>query len=291
MIHYAKKGLYMMKMKPVLKESLRLYKKNFPQLCLALLVQLVLRAMALSPLLFLAEQTLAPLAFLAIPLYLLIVLPARQNYALALKDMQAGGSVFSLQLICPKDYGKKLLRGLKGTVCILLWSALTIVSVTLLYAAYEGRWGLDVVTLMGICSSIGGGDFVNGLLIVAAAVAASCLLILLGCAVHSGSRHAAALGDKRLLKGRRMGLIALWFLGLLLVVPFAVLAVLTLGEYARTLLDTLMSLEMPSFSLNAKQTLVLVLGAVLLLLPFLPLKNLLPSVYLRMAKEKRDAAA
>lgn len=291
MIHYAKKGLYMMKMKPVLKESLRLYKKNFPQLCLALLVQLVLRAMALSPLLFLAEQTLAPLAFLAIPLYLLIVLPARQNYALALKDMQAGGSVFSLQLICLKDYGKKLLRGLKGTVCILLWSALTIVSVTLLYAAYEGRWGLDVVTLMGICSSIGGGDFVNGLLIVAAAVAASCLLILLGCAVHSGSRHAAALGDKTLLKGRRMGLIALWFLGLLLVVPFAVLAVLTLGEYARTLLDTLMSLEMPSFSLNAKQTLVLVLGAVLLLLPFLPLKNLLPSVYLRMAKEKRDAAA
>lgn len=291
MIHYAKKGLYMMKMTPVLKESLRLYKKNFPQLCLALLVQLVLRAMALSPLLFLAEQTLAPLAFLAIPLYLLIVLPARQNYALALQDMQAGGSVFSLQLLCPRDYGKKLLRGLKGTVCILLWSMATIVSVTLLYAAYEGRWGLDVVTLMSICSSIGGGDFVNGLLIVAAVVAASCLLILLGCAVHSGSRHAAALGDKRLLKGHRMSLTALWFLGLLLVVPFAVLAVLTLGEYARTLLDTLMSLEMPSFSLNAKQTLVLTLGAVLLLLPFLPLKNLLPSVYLRMAKEKRDAAA
>ena len=124
-----------MKLKPVLTDTFRVYKKNFCPLCLALLVQIVLRGSALSPVLFLADKALAPLAYLAIPLYILIALPARQNYALALQDMMNGGSVFSLQLLCPRDYGKKLLRGLKGTVCILLWSTATIVSVTLLFSA------------------------------------------------------------------------------------------------------------------------------------------------------------
>ena len=135
-----------MKMKPVLSDSLRLYKNNFGPLCLALLVQIVLRAIALSPMLFLADKALAPLAYLAIPLYILIALPARQNYAIALQDMMDGGSVFTLQLISTKDYWKKLWRGVKGMICMLLWSALTIAGVGLLYAAVRGL--VDFITLM-----------------------------------------------------------------------------------------------------------------------------------------------
>lgn len=277
-----------MKIKPVLKESLHLYKKNFGPLCLALLVQLVLRAIALSPLLFLADKTLAPLAYIAIPLYLLIVLPARQNYAIALQEMMDGGSVFSLQLISVKDYWKKLWRGLKGMICILLWSAVTIAGVSLLYAAIMGL--VDFITLMRIFAAIGG-DFVTGVMIVAAAVAASTLLIVLGCAVHSGSRHAIALGDKKLLKRNRLRLTALWFLGLVLVVPFAVVVMAALGDYAMSLVAELKNLKLPSFSLNAKQIAMLLGGAIVLLFPALPLKNLLPAVYLRKVKEERDAAA
>ena len=278
--------------KPVWKESLRLYKKNFGPLCLALLVQLVLRAIALSPLMFLADKALAPLAYLAIPLYLLIVLPARQNYALALQDMLEGGSVFSTRLICPKQYGRKLLRGLKGTVCILMWSVVTIVSAVLLYAAFVGYWGLDVITLMRICSSVGGGDIVTGLVLIMGAIAASGLLILLGCAVHSGSRHAVALGDKKLLRGSRLRLTALWFSGLMLLIPFAAVVVYALGDYALTMLGALKNFSLPSsFALNGKQVGLLIAGAVALLFPLLPLKNMLPAVYLRMVKEERDAQA
>ena len=122
-----------MKKKPVWKESLRLYKKNFGSLLLALLVQLVLRAIALSPLMFLADKQYAAVAYAAIPLYLLIVLPARQNFALALQEVLSGGSVFTTQLICPKQYGVKLWRGVKGMIRILLWSVVTIVSAVLLY--------------------------------------------------------------------------------------------------------------------------------------------------------------
>lgn len=281
-----------MKKKPVWKESLRLYKKNFGPLCLALLVQLVLRAIALSPLMFLADKALAPLAYLAIPLYLLIVLPARQNYALALQDMMNGGSVFSTQLICPRQYGRKLLRGLKGTVCILLWSVVTIVSAVLLYAAFVGYWGLDVITLMRICSSVGGGDIVTGLVLIMGAIAASGLLILLGCAVHSGTRHAFALGNKKLLRGSRLRLTALWFSGIMLIIPFAAVVVYALGDYALTMLGALKNFTFPSsFALNGKQVGLLIAGAVALLFPLLPLKNLLPAVYLRMVKEERDAQA
>lgn len=281
-----------MKSNSALKESLRLYKKNFGPLCLTLLVELVLRAIALTPLMFLLEKTLAPLAWLAVPLYLLIVLPARQNYALALQDMMNGGSVFSTRLISVEDYGKKLLRGLAGTLCILLWSVVTVVSATLLYAAYEGHWGLDVLTLMRLCASVGGGDFVGGLMIILAAIAASVLLILLGCAVHSGSRHAAAMGDRTLLKGSRLRLIGLWFLGLVLLAPFAAVVVLALGDYAITLLNALKDFSFPdTFALNARQLAMLAGGAIVLLFPVLPLKNLLPAVCLRVIKEKRDAQA
>ena len=279
-----------MKVKNVWKDSFKLYKKNFGPLCLTLLVELVLRGIALCPVLFLADEKLAPLALLAIPLYVLIALPARQNFALALQDMMNGGSVFSTQLICTKDYGKKLLHGVKGMLCMLLWSLLTIGSVALLYAAFMGHWGLDVITLMRICSSIGG-DVVKGMMMILSGIAATTLLILLGCAVHSGSRHAIAMGDKKLLKGNRLGLTALWFAGLMLLVPFAVVAVLTLGDFAVTVVSALKNMQMPSLSLSAQQAAMLLGGAVVLLFPVLPLKNLLPAVYLRKVKEARDAQA
>ena len=277
-----------MKIKTALKNSLHLYKKNFGPLCLALLVELVLRGIALCPVLFLADAALAPLAALAIPMYILIVLPARQNYALALQDMLNGGSVFSLQLICMKDYGKKLLRGVKGMLCILMWSLLTIAGVSLLYTAVMGL--VDFITLMRIFSAIGG-NVMDGVMIVAAAVAASMLLIVLGCAVHSGTRHAMAMGNKKLLKGNRLRLVALWFLGCVLVIPFAAVVVVTLGGYVGTLIAALKNMKMPSIALTASQMATLIAGAVVLLFPLLPLKNLLPAVFLHQVKEDRDAQA
>ena len=277
-----------MKMKPVLSDALRLYKKNFGPLCLTLLVEIVIRAICLSPLLFLADKALSPLAYLALPLYILIALPARQNYAIALQDMMDGGSVFTPQLISTKDYGKKLWRGVKGMLCMLLWSAITIAGVSWLYAAVMGL--VDFITLMRIFSAIGG-SVMDGVMIVAGAVAASCLLIVLGCAVHSGSRHAIALGNKKLMKGNRLRLTALWFLGCVLVLPFVAVLVYTLGDYALSLVRELKNLKLPAFTLNVKQMLLLAGGAMVLLFPALPLKNLLPAVYLRKVKEARDAQA
>ncbi|MBQ7138301.1 MAG: hypothetical protein IJO39_04825 [Clostridia bacterium] len=277
-----------MQLKPVVKEGLRLYKKNFAPLMLCLLVQGVLRFIALTPLLFLADKALAPLALLALPLYLLIALPARQNVALALQDMISGGSVFSLRLLSTADYGRKLLHGLKGTLCMLLWSALTLSGVTLLFLSFKGL--TDGFTLMGVFYVIGG-SVADGVWIVLGALCASTLLILLGCALHSGSRHAASLGNKALLRGNRLRLMGLWFLGLMLVVPFLAVVGVVLGDFALSLPAALRNMQLPSLTLTASQWGMLIVSAAVLLLPLLPLKNLLPAVYLHMAKEARDAQA
>ena len=102
-------------------------------------------------------------------------------------------------------------------------------------------------------------------------------------------RH--AMGDKKLLKGSRLGMMGLWFAGLALLIPFCAVAVLTLGDFAGTVISALKNMQMPSLSLNAQQAAMLLGGAVVLLFPVVPLKNLLPAVYLRKVKEARDAQA
>ena len=51
-------------------------------------------------------------------------------------------------------------------------------------------------------------------------VGVSLLLPLFGCALHSATRHAVALGKRSLLKGRRMRIVQLWLVGLVFLIPF-----------------------------------------------------------------------
>ena len=84
---------------------------------------------------------------------------------------------------------------------------------------------------------------------------------------------------------------ALWFLGMLLVIPFVIVVIAVLGSFILTLPEALRNMQLPSLTLTAPQWVGLLLGAAALLMPIIPLKNLLPAVYLHMAKEARDAQA
>ncbi len=286
-----KEALSPMKLKPVLQETLRIYKKNLPDLLLALLLELALRAIALTPLMCLASDTFAWGAWLCVPLYLLIVLPARQNYALALQDMMEGGRVLSVRLVSMENYGGKLLRGLLGLARLLVWGALPIAGIGALVAVYYGV--VDGFTALRLFSQLGGGSTTDGVFVIVALIAASLLLPLFGCAFHSGSRHAAALGDRRLVRGRRTGLVALWMLGLLLLLPFAAVLLITAGDWAVSFISQLSSaLLSGELSLSLGNRVYILIAAVLaLVLPVLPVKNMLPAVYLRLAKESNNDAA
>lgn len=277
----------MIKLSATVRESLRLYAKNWKDMMLTLLLEMVLRAIALTPLLFLASDALGMLAWLSVPAYLLIALPARENYAIALKQMMEGGRLFSPQLVSCENYGRKLLRGLTGTLLMLAWSALFIAGVAILWAMYDGL--VDFITMMNIFMQLGGGDVVNGIMIALMILMGLSLLILVGCAVHCGARHASARGDRTLLKGRRLQLAALWMLGLLTLLLFAAVLVITMGEYALALVEQVKNSLMSGLELApvGNRLYVLAAAAVPLLLPVLPLRSMLPGVYLHQVQESR----
>lgn len=125
-----------MKIFAVIRDSVKTYGRHFGELLEAFILELALRGVCLVPLLFLLLPECAYLAWLCVPLYVLIALPARQNYALALQDMLHGGTVLSPRLISTERYFHKLWRGLIGTVKMALWASLLVVmTVTLLQLA------------------------------------------------------------------------------------------------------------------------------------------------------------
>ena len=125
-----------MKIFAVIRDSVKTYVRHFGELMEAFVVELALRGICLVPLLFLLLPGYTCLAWLSVPLYVLIALPARQNYALALQDMLHGGTVLSPRLISTRRYFFKLRRGLIGTVKMALWASLLMVmTVTLLQLA------------------------------------------------------------------------------------------------------------------------------------------------------------
>ena len=282
-----------MKIGTVLIKTAKVYVKNFFDLMGAYLVEGVLRAMCLAPLMFLLLPQTAMLAWLCVPLYVLIALPARQNYALAMQDMLYGGRVLSPRLISVKGYWGKLGRGLLGTLKMLIWMALPIVGFVLLAQVYVGRGGLAswIMSLWGFESLDGitamrwfvklGGSTVNGLIRLALVILSTLILPVIGCAVHCGARHAAALEEKKLLRGKRLQLMLLWALGFLVFVPFVAVALTVLLSDLKAFVMGFAEMFLSkSFALpELGEKLYILIGAfVLLFLPMVPFKQLLPAV-------------
>lgn len=284
-----------MKIGTVLRESVKAYVKNFADLMGAYLVEAVLRAICFVPLLFLLTPETAMLAWLCVPMYILIALPARQNYAIAMQDMLHGGRVFSPRLISLEGYWGKLGRGLVGTLKMLCWMALPAAGILLMLQIYfgEGELAGFVMGLWGVTGRDGlsamrwfkmlGGDTVGGLINLMLAVLSTFLLPVIGCAVHCGNRHAAALEDKKLLRGARLKLIVLWVLGFFAFAPFAAASLaMLLGDLKTFVMGFAEMFLTKSFSAPALGEKLYILGAlfVLLFVTVVPFKQLIPAVAL-----------
>ena len=273
----------------VLRRALAAYRGHFRALMMTLLLELVLRLIALTPLLFLAAPQTRPLALICIPLYLLIVLPARQNVALALQDLLSGGSPFSLRLVSLEGYGHKLLRGLISVGKLLLWGAPLIVGVALARWAWSGGGSFDGFTLLRTIRSFGGDDLFRGMAYLAAIYLATLIPLLIGCAFHSGDRHAVALGNPRLPKGRRGALIRYWFAGLIVFVPFLAVAAFPCASLIRALMGAINEFFNTfefTFPAVGPQLAMLGTAVVILLLPAIPLRALMPATCLRDAADR-----
>ena len=101
-----------MKISQAMGRAFRLcFSKPYEWICFTL-AELCLTLACFTPLLFLTTERLKFLALLCIPFYLLVMLWARVNAAGVMQDALAGGSLLSVHLLDPEDYGKKLCYGL-----------------------------------------------------------------------------------------------------------------------------------------------------------------------------------
>ncbi len=239
-----------------------------------LLTEACLTLICLAPALFLCDADLKWLALLSAVLFLLILLPARMNAALAMKDALEGGPLFSRRLVDFSSYGQKLACALKRAFFLLLWAAPLIASAILIWTHISGE--MDGFTLMRmIRSDFGGGDLFRGVLVILLAVVATVLLLAFGCAFHSGARHAWAQGNPGLVKGHHGKIVGTWLAALTGVLPLIISLIFILFRYAPVLGD-LNGLFMGSVNLPSTRVTLIILGVgALLSLPLLPFRSLI----------------
>lgn len=282
-----------------------LYRRYFPQMMLGLLLQIVLRLIVATPLLFLAATETRMLALMTLPLFVLIVLPARQNAAEVMAKLHQGYGFDLMGFVSFENYGKKLLRGLKTTLLMLLWALPFIAATGFLAFVYGGKTieGVtDTFTVLRTVINLGNHQLVKtllpvsdtatirGVMAIIVMYLLTALPILIGWAFHAGHRHAAALGVKLRSRGRVMGV---WFLSLVTLVPFIVTAGAISMGFLKQLLGALSAIGQGSFSLPPleKNMWLLVAAFVVLLLPVIPFKQLLPAACVHKQTIREEAQA
>lgn len=273
-----------MKLSLVIRQAARVYGKNWFQGALCVLLQLVLRLMVAAPLLFLVTTEVPWLALLCIPMYLLIIPPARQNMAAAMEDAVNGGPLFSAKLVSMENYGRKFCQGLKMTGLMMLWALPLLAATGVAVWVYKGE--IPITIPLNFLINLGGGSFETGIRNVALIYASTLIPVVLGMAFHSGTRYALALGGRKVLRGRRLGVIAVWVVGLLALAPFAAAVGTVCSGFVSALLDTLKTFDLSNLTLPSLKESAVVLGGAfaVLFLPMMPFKQLMTAVYVRGQK-------
>ena len=254
-----------------------------------LLAEGCLTLICLVPLLFLLEKVpLQYFALLSPVLWILLMLPARVNAAAAMQDSLDGGSLFSMRLADPSQYGRKLGYGIGRTFLLLIWGAP--LTAALLYAWDQYSGSTDGLTVMQQIHAFGGKDMKTGMIYLLLILLGLIILFLAGIAFHSGDRHAFALEDKRLLKGNRGRMMLCWVCSLVFMMPLIIAVILVLIRYA-PLLNNVSGVINGTVEKPSTRTTLIILGAgAVLTLPLLPLRSLLPAAFVNGLRNEQAKA-
>ena len=279
-----------MKISAAIRNAWKAYTASFGETMKFLLVEACLTLICLAPLLFLNQKGMAVWACASAVLWVLVMIPARMNAALAMRDGLRGGPLCSPVLAEGKNYGRKLGFGLKRLGFLILWSAPLIALAIEVRIHFSGD--IDSFTVLRmIKNDLGGGDQLRGILTVAGMIVAALLTLMIGCAFHSGARHAFAQGDPGLVKHHHGKILLAWLASLLSILPMILAVAVTVLRYLPALSD-LNGLLMKTVELPSTRGTLVILGAgALLTLPLLPLRSLIPAAFvdgLRQAREPRE---
>lgn len=274
-----------MKIGTAIRNAWKAYTARFGASMKFLAVELCIMLAALTPALFLWDSSLRFLALLAVPLFMLLVFPARMDAARAMKDALDGGNICSYRLVDVSNYGKDLLNGIKRMILILLWSVPLIAGVVI--ARHYMSVGTDAMTLLHWVSDFGGGgrDGVQtGVIRLALIALAALLLIAIGCGFHSAARHCLIRDKKELIRGHHGKNLLCWLIAsLLTLLPMIIALAIAVLRYAPILADMnalVNNIMKGTVNLPDTKTTLIILGAgAVLTLPLLPLRSLITAAF------------
>ncbi len=267
-----------MKISAAIRDAWKVYAGHFGATLKFLAVEACMTLTAFTPLLFLTNDKLKWLALLAVPFYLLLVLWARVNAAAAMRDAFGEGSLFSYRLAEPGSYGRKLLYGLKRGLMLLIWAAPMIAFLVTAVVHFYGN--TDVFTLMRAIKSFGGGDVVTGALYLVLILIATMILLMIGCAFHSGDRHAFVRDNPRLVRGHHGKIILSWLCALLTLLPVIIAAAAVVVYYLPILKDYISNFGATDKSMpDARPAVIILVAGAVLTVPLLPLRSLIPAAF------------
>ena len=220
-----------------------------------LATELCLVLICLAPVLFLADAGLRYLAVLAVPMWILIMFPARMNAAEAMQDSLRDGRLFSWRLADPSRWGDKVLH-------------------------FSGL--VDGFTLLAMIKQFGGGDFMTGVLYLLLVLLAMILILVIGFGFHSGARHARAQGGTRKMKGRHGKNLLGWICAQATLLPVLAAFVIAVMRYLPVIRDVsgLMtgSVKIPP----TRETLMILAAGALLTLPLLPVRSMITAAVMKI---------
>ena len=259
-----------------------------------MLLQIMIRLLALSPLLFLLSGKLKILACLSALFYLTLIPQLRRNSAGAMQRMIRGGPLFSASLVSFRDWGRHFLESARTGACLFLWALPFIGSTAWILRVIYGKaivGQTDVFSVMTALQNLGGGDVMRGTAWFLFFYALTLIPLVLGISFHSGRRHEQELGEKRFLKGYRSRVLKVWWCGILLLIPFLGAVGFSAFRYARAIMGAVNNMATEGLRLPAPdQSIYLALAAFLVLyLPFQPFRSLLSACCVHDLWEGRES--
>ena len=260
------------------RDAWKAYTRSIGGTLIFLVTEACLTLICLAPLLFLTKKGLEPGAWLTPILWIFVMLPARVNAAGGMRDALRGGRLGSSVLVETENYGAKLVCGLKRLGFLLLWSAPLTALLTVGWNHFAGNMDSFTVLRM-IKNDLGGGDQMRGLQNLGLILAGTLVILMLGCAFHSGARHAFVRGQKDIVNGHHGRIFLSWLVSLLCLLPILIAVWAAISRYVPVLKDLngllLKRVSLPS---TRETVIIFVIGAVITL-PLLPLRSLIPAAF------------
>ena len=273
-----------MKISEAIRDAWKAYARSVSGILIFLLTETCLMLICLAPLLFLTKKGMGPGAWLTPILWILVMLPARMNAAGGMLNALRGGSLGSRVLVETENYVAKLVCGLKRLGFLLLWSAPLTGLLIVGWNHFAGNMDSFTVLRM-IKNDLGGGDQMRGLRNVGLILTGTLVILMMGCAFHSGARHAFARGQKDIVNGHHGKIFLSWMVSLVCLLPILIAVWVAAGRYMPVLKD-LNGLLLKRVSLpSTRETIIILAVGAATTFPLLPLRSLIPAAFVNGIEE------